>query len=151
MKADKFSHDSLLETFWTIEPAIILLFISLPYFALLYSLNELISLFLRLMSSFNRVVFSNWCMLPGFFYRNGTQGSEWPRLLLGIRELFFGWFDDSIIKCYLFEKLSIERLLARKAYATEVLFFWFPSTNKTKEELVSKAVGSNEGRSYSDL
>ena len=42
-KAQKFSHDSLLETFWTIVPAIILLFISIPSFALLYSLDELIN------------------------------------------------------------------------------------------------------------
>lgn len=42
-KAQKFSHDSLLETFWTIVPAIILLLISVPSFALLYSLDELIN------------------------------------------------------------------------------------------------------------
>ena len=42
-EAQKFSHDSLLETFWTIVPAIILLFISIPSFALLYSLDELIN------------------------------------------------------------------------------------------------------------
>lgn len=41
-KLENFSHDSLLETFWTIVPAIILLFISIPSFALLYSLDELI-------------------------------------------------------------------------------------------------------------
>jgi cytochrome c oxidase subunit 2 len=42
-ESQKFSHDSLLETFWTIVPAIILLFISIPSFALLYSLDELIN------------------------------------------------------------------------------------------------------------
>ena len=41
-KIEIFSHDSLLETFWTIVPAIVLLFISIPSFALLYSLDELI-------------------------------------------------------------------------------------------------------------
>ena len=34
-KLENFSHDSLLETFWTIVPAIILLFISIPSFAFL--------------------------------------------------------------------------------------------------------------------
>ena len=38
----KFTHFSLLEFIWTIIPALILLFISIPSFALLYSLDELI-------------------------------------------------------------------------------------------------------------
>jgi cytochrome c oxidase subunit 2 len=48
LKAERFSHDSLLETFWTIVPAVILLFISIPSFALLYSLDELINPLLTL-------------------------------------------------------------------------------------------------------
>ena len=39
-KIEIFSHDSLLETFWTIVPAIVLLFISIPSFALLYRSEE---------------------------------------------------------------------------------------------------------------
>lgn len=38
----KFSHNSPLEIIWTILPAVILLFIAIPSFALLYSLDELI-------------------------------------------------------------------------------------------------------------
>jgi len=38
----KFSHNSPLEIVWTILPAIILLFIAIPSFTLLYSLDELI-------------------------------------------------------------------------------------------------------------
>jgi len=38
----KFTHFSLLEFIWTVIPALILLFISIPSFALLYSLDELI-------------------------------------------------------------------------------------------------------------
>ena len=38
----KFTHFSILEFIWTVIPAIILLFISVPSFALLYSLDELI-------------------------------------------------------------------------------------------------------------
>jgi cytochrome c oxidase subunit 2 len=38
----KFTHSSVLEFVWTVIPAVILLFISIPSFALLYSLDELI-------------------------------------------------------------------------------------------------------------
>jgi cytochrome c oxidase subunit 2 len=38
----KFTHSSVLEFIWTLVPAAILLFISVPSFALLYSLDELI-------------------------------------------------------------------------------------------------------------
>lgn len=41
-KVQKFSHSSLLEIMWTIIPAIVLLFLAVPSFALLYSLDELI-------------------------------------------------------------------------------------------------------------
>ncbi len=38
----KFAHHSLIEIIWTVIPAIILLFIAIPSFTLLYSLDELI-------------------------------------------------------------------------------------------------------------
>jgi cytochrome c oxidase subunit 2 len=40
--AQKFVHSSLLEIVWTIIPALVLLLIAIPSFALLYSLDELI-------------------------------------------------------------------------------------------------------------
>lgn len=40
--AQKFTHSSLLEIIWTILPALILVLIAVPSFALLYSLDELI-------------------------------------------------------------------------------------------------------------
>jgi cytochrome c oxidase subunit 2 len=40
--ANKFTHSSLLEIVWTIIPAIVLLFIAIPSFTLLYSLDELL-------------------------------------------------------------------------------------------------------------
>ena len=40
--SNKFTHSSLLEIVWTIVPAVILLLIAVPSFALLYSLDELI-------------------------------------------------------------------------------------------------------------
>ena len=41
-KVQNFSHSSVLEIVWTILPAIVLLFLAVPSFALLYSLDELI-------------------------------------------------------------------------------------------------------------
>jgi len=41
-KPQKFTHSSLLEIVWTILPAVVLLLIAIPSFALLYSLDELI-------------------------------------------------------------------------------------------------------------
>ena len=40
--SNKFTHSSMLEIIWTIIPAVILLLIAIPSFALLYSLDELI-------------------------------------------------------------------------------------------------------------
>ena len=40
--SNKFTHSSLLEIIWTIIPAIILVFIAVPSFVLLYSMDELI-------------------------------------------------------------------------------------------------------------
>lgn len=42
-KPNIFTHSSLLEIIWTILPAIVLIFIAVPSFALLYSLDELIN------------------------------------------------------------------------------------------------------------
>jgi len=39
--SSKFSHSSILEIVWTIIPAVILIFIAIPSFTLLYSLDEL--------------------------------------------------------------------------------------------------------------
>lgn len=41
-KPIKFNHSSILEIIWTIIPAVILVFIAIPSFALLYSIDELI-------------------------------------------------------------------------------------------------------------
>jgi cytochrome c oxidase subunit 2 len=42
-KPIKFSHSNILEIIWTIIPAVILLFIAIPSFTLLYSLDELVN------------------------------------------------------------------------------------------------------------
>ena len=41
-KVQKFSHASLLEIVWTIFPAVVLVFVAIPSFTLLYSLDEII-------------------------------------------------------------------------------------------------------------
>lgn len=41
-KPEKFTHSTILEVVWTIVPALILLVIAIPSFALLYSLDEMI-------------------------------------------------------------------------------------------------------------
>jgi len=53
--SQKFTHSSLLEIVWTILPAVALLFIAVPSFALLYSLDELIDPVLTL-----KVIGSQW-------------------------------------------------------------------------------------------
>jgi len=40
---DTSSHNTLLEIFWTVVPSIILLFVAVPSFALLYSIDELVN------------------------------------------------------------------------------------------------------------
>lgn len=40
--AENFTHSTLLEVVWTISPALILMFIGLPSFALLYSMDEIV-------------------------------------------------------------------------------------------------------------
>jgi len=41
--SDKFTHSTILEIIWTIIPALILMIIAIPSFALLYSLDEIIN------------------------------------------------------------------------------------------------------------
>jgi cytochrome c oxidase subunit 2 len=43
LQIQNFTHSSLLEIIWTIIPSVILIFIAVPSFSLLYSLDELIS------------------------------------------------------------------------------------------------------------
>lgn len=40
---DTNSHNTALEIFWTVVPSIILLFVAVPSFALLYSIDELVN------------------------------------------------------------------------------------------------------------
>jgi cytochrome c oxidase subunit 2 len=51
----RFTHSSLLEIIWTIIPAIILLFMAIPSFSLLYSLDEIVDPFITL-----KVIGSQW-------------------------------------------------------------------------------------------
>nr|YP_011008413.1 cytochrome oxidase subunit II [Syringoderma abyssicola]WBP70384.1 cytochrome oxidase subunit II [Syringoderma abyssicola] len=42
LQAESFSHSTLLEVVWTVSPALILMLIGLPSFALLYSMDEIV-------------------------------------------------------------------------------------------------------------
>ena len=42
-KADVFTHSTLLEIIWTIVPALILIIVAIPSFALLFSIEEIIN------------------------------------------------------------------------------------------------------------
>jgi len=55
ISAQRFTHSSLLEIIWTIIPAVLLLFIAVPSFSLLYSLDEVVDPFLTL-----KVIGSQW-------------------------------------------------------------------------------------------
>jgi len=55
VSAQRFTHSSLLEIIWTIIPAVLLLFIAVPSFSLLYSLDEVVDPFLTL-----KVIGSQW-------------------------------------------------------------------------------------------
>lgn len=66
-----FTHSSLLEIVWTILPAIILLIIAVPSFALLYSLDELIDPSITL-----KVVGHQWYWSYEFSDIDLLQGSE---------------------------------------------------------------------------
>jgi len=53
--AQRFTHSSVLEFIWTLLPAVLLLFIAVPSFSLLYSLDEVVDPFLTL-----KVIGSQW-------------------------------------------------------------------------------------------
>jgi len=67
--AQKFTHATLLEIVWTIVPAIILLFIAVPSFSLLYSLDEAIdpSVTLKVVGHqwYWSYEYSDYCTLKG--------------------------------------------------------------------------------------
>jgi heme/copper-type cytochrome/quinol oxidase subunit 2 len=76
-----FSHNSVLEIGWTVAPAVVLLFISVPSFALLYSLDELIkpNLTLKIIGHqwFWSYEYENLCRR----YTTSCAGLEFPEVL----------------------------------------------------------------------
>jgi len=65
----RFTHSSLLEIIWTIVPAIILLFMAVPSFSLLYSLDEIVDPFLTL-----KVIGSQWFWTYEYSYYETISG-----------------------------------------------------------------------------
>jgi len=68
---EKFTHSSALEIIWTILPAVILMFIAVPSFGLLYSLDELIDPTLTL-----KIVGHQWYWSYEYSDYNQLDGGE---------------------------------------------------------------------------
>ena len=76
---DYFSHSTLLEIVWTIVPAIILMVIAIPSFALLYSLDEVVNPSITL-----KVIGHQWYW--------SYEIIDFQKELVGC--LFFKWLPD---------------------------------------------------------
>jgi len=68
---EKFTHSTLLEVVWTILPAIILMIIAVPSFALLYSLDEIINPSITL-----KVIGHQWYWSYEYSDYNSIEGGE---------------------------------------------------------------------------
>lgn len=70
-KTDSFTHSTLLEVVWTVVPALILMVIAAPSFALLYSLDEVINPAITL-----KVVGHQWYWSYEYSDYNSIEGGE---------------------------------------------------------------------------
>jgi len=83
-----FTHHTFLEIFWTIVPAFILLIISIPSFALLYSMDELIDPTITL-----KVIGNQWYWSYEYSdYSLITGGLNFDSYMIPEDELIFGTF-----------------------------------------------------------
>jgi len=74
--AQKFTHASVLEIVWTLLPAIILVFIAIPSFALLYSLDEVIDPTITL-----KVIGHQWYWSYDILIMETEETTSEPKLL----------------------------------------------------------------------
>jgi cytochrome c oxidase subunit 2 len=119
-RAEKFTHSSLLEIIWTILPAIVLLFIAIPSFTLLYSLDELIDPTITL-----KVIGHQWYWSYEYSDYNTLQGGEtlaFDSYLINIDDLTKGAFrllevDNRVI-------LPINTHIRLLVTAADVLHSW---------------------------
>jgi cytochrome c oxidase subunit 2 len=84
-----FSHASLLEIVWTIIPAIILFFLSIPSFTLLYSLDDLIDPSITI-----KIIGHQWYWSYEYsdFFASGIENLEFDSYMLNINDMVKGTF-----------------------------------------------------------
>lgn len=81
LKADEFSHNSLLETFWTIVPAFVALFVLTPSFALVYAMGDLVSPLVLAKIAVQQATMPPWAFSEGGA-DNGANGAKAKKMLL---------------------------------------------------------------------
>ena len=117
---EMFTHSTPLEIVWTIAPALILLFIAMPSFALLYSMDEMIDPALTL-----KVIGHQWYWSYEYSDYNTLQGGEtlaFDSYLINIDDLTKGAFrllevDNRVI-------LPINTHIRLLVTAADVLHSW---------------------------
>jgi cytochrome c oxidase subunit 2 len=85
----KFTHSSILEIIWTIIPAIVLLFIAIPSFSLLYSLDEIVNPHLTL-----KIIGHQWYWSYEYsdYYEEGEKSVSFDSYMLNFDDLILGSF-----------------------------------------------------------
>ena len=117
-KPELFSHNSTLEIGWTVAPAMVLICISIPSFALLYSLDELIKPTLTL-----KVVGHQWFW--SYEYDNSYRFIGFNCLLFPTdsdsgEELIFDFQEESVTEETLTQEESVtEETLTQNESVTE--------------------------------
>ena len=88
--SEKFTHSTLLEIVWTVVPAVILMIIAIPSFALLYSLDEFVSPMMTL-----KVVGHQWYWsyeYSDFMNAKNGQSANFDSYMQSEDDLRFGYF-----------------------------------------------------------
>jgi cytochrome c oxidase subunit 2 len=89
VEIEKFTHSSELEIIWTIIPAVILLFIAVPSFALLYSLDDERSPFFHIKIIGHQWYWSYECELRNAYVKMLTGYESFDSYILKTSELRF--------------------------------------------------------------
>lgn len=116
----KFTHSSLLEIVWTIIPAVLLLFIAVPSFTLLYSLDELIDPLVTL-----KIVGHQWYWsyeYSDYATLEGGESLNFDSYMINTDDLTFGSFrllevDNRVV-------LPINTHIRLLVTAADVLHSW---------------------------
>jgi len=119
--AEKFTHSSLLEIIWTLIPAGVLLWIAIPSFSLLYSLDELINPSVTL-----KIIGHQWYWsyeYSDYSELSSGESVSFDSYMVGVEDLTFGAFrllevDNRVV---LPTNLHIRLLVT----ADDVLHSWY--------------------------